>query len=494
MNLKTLANIAVACLLGKRAMPVAVNAQDVNRVHHRYRVIELGTLGGPNGYFTFITGRSLNNPGLAIGSADLSLAVNPPFCFIDCYLLHAFLWKDSALTELGGLPGVTIASRAPNDINARGVVAGLAFNGGIDNVLGLTFFDGVVWKDGQIVDLGTFGGPLSYAAEINNSDQVVGFALNGTADSFDLGDFCQNFPMPTQMRAFIWRDGVKNDLGTLGGTDSCALFVNEQGRAVGNSFTNSTINPTTGLPTIHPFLWTGEKMVDLGSLGGAIATANGINDRGQVAGASTLTGDQVVHAFLWAKGQLADLGNLGGNNLEVFGFSSTGAMVGKADLPGLQTHDAFLATDGIITDLGSQDGDPCSVAVGVNSRGQVVGGSSDCTNVLHAFLWENGHMFDLNSLVPAGSSFTLTQADFIGENGEITAEAVLPNGDQRAVLLIPCGESQGDNRDCEDARAQSGPPHQTRGSSGVRGGREPSSPLLRSDLIHHARDSVRTRN
>ena len=50
----------------------------------------------------------------------------------------------------------------------------------------------------------------------------MGFALNATPDSFDLGDFCQNYPMPNQMRAFIWRDGIKKDMGTLGGTDSCA--------------------------------------------------------------------------------------------------------------------------------------------------------------------------------------------------------------------------------------------------------------------------------
>ena len=97
--------------------------------HHHYKLIDVGTFGGPNSYFTF-TNRSLNNRGLAIGSADTSLAVIPPFCFNDCYLVHAFEWYEGALTDLGGLPGVTIAGSAPNDINARGVVAGIAFNGG----------------------------------------------------------------------------------------------------------------------------------------------------------------------------------------------------------------------------------------------------------------------------------------------------------------------------------------------------------------------------
>jgi len=472
--------IFVATLLAVLAIPVRLAAQEPVKRHH-YKLIELGTFGGPNSYFTFITGRTLNNHGVATGGADTSVTVSPPFCLIDCFLGHAFRWQDGVMTDLGGLSGVSIPGSAPNDINAKGVITGVAFNGEVDLALGLPYFDAVVWKDGQIIDLGTFGGPLSYANEINSQDQAVGFALNTTPDSFDLGDFCQNFPMPTQMRAFIWDNGVKHDLGTLGGTDSCALFVNDRGQAAGNSFTNSMANQTTGLPTLHPFLWTGDKMVDLKTLGGTIAVANGINNRGEVAGASTLAGDQVIHAFIWDESKLKDLGNLGGNSLEVSGFNQTGEMVGKADLPGSQIHHAFLAKDGHMTDLGTQDGDPCSVAVGINARGQVVGGSTDCFNFLHAFLWENGHMVDLNSFVPAGSSFTLTQADFISENGEITAEGVLPDGEQRAVILIPCEENQSDNDESEVERAQSVVFPYTRASRSVRGAPEPSSSLLGLD-------------
>ena len=216
------------------------------------------------------------------------------------------------MTDLGALPG--IGASFPNAINASGVVAGLSLNGGSDPVIGVPFFNAVVFKDGKVIDLGTFGGPLSYAAAINDQNLVVGFALNSTPDSFDLGDFCENFPMPTQMRAFIWHSGVKKNLGTLGGTDSCALFINDRGQVAGNSFTNDIVNPGSGFPTTHPFFWDGNEMRDLKALGaGNFATASAMNGHGQVAGISNLADDFITfHAFLWDDGKLKDFGGLGG--------------------------------------------------------------------------------------------------------------------------------------------------------------------------------------
>lgn len=424
--------------------------QEQGKGHRRYKLIEIGTFGGPNSYFTFIS-RPLNKHGEAAGMADTAAAVNPPFCllFPDCFLTHAFLWKDGAITDLGALP--EIGSSFVNDINAKGVVTGMSLNGETTPVFGgLPLFDAVVWKDGEITDLGTFGGPASYAGAINDHDQVVGFALNSTPDSFDLGSSCQNFPMPTQMHAFIWQDSLLRDLGTLGGTDSCALFINERGQVAGNSFTNSIVNPGTGLPTLHPFFWDGDEMKDLGTLGGTLAFANAINNRGQIAGASSLADDSTFHAFLWGKGKLTDFGTLGGSFVEVIGLNEAGELVGRADVPGSLTYHAFLAKNGVMTDLGTQDGDPCSDAISINAKNQIVGFSEDCTgNNGHAFLWEHGHMTDLNAFVPIGSPLALTTATFINDRGEIAGEGVLPNGDQRAVLLIPCDSDQADGDGCK---------------------------------------------
>jgi len=85
---------------------------------------------------------------------------------------------------------------------------------------------------------------------------------------------------------------------------------------------------------------------------------------------------------------------------------------------------AFLwtRTSGI-QDLGTLPGDAVSQGLGVNSNLQVVGVSSGAVN--RAFLWENGVMQDLNTLVGEGFPDVLIVAQHINENGVIVGRAVL---------------------------------------------------------------------
>ena len=114
-------------------------------------------------------------------------------------------------------------------------------------------------------------------------------------------------------------------------------------------------------------------------------------------------------------------------------------------------------------------GDACSRGRAINSRGQVVGASSDCANSLHAFVWEEGGpMRDLNTLIRPGSGLQITNAFNINDRGEILAKSfpvgTTPNGDAdlgHLVLLIPCdrhdheGECSDHKRWDDDAVAPS---------------------------------------
>jgi probable HAF family extracellular repeat protein len=72
----------------------------------------------------------------------------------------------------------------------------------------------------------------------------------------------------------------------------------------------------------------------------------------------------------------------------------------------------------VMTDLGTLKGDPLSVALGVNSKGQVVGNSGTPSSV-RGFLWENGSMLDLNTLISPGSKLNLSFPSIINDRGEI---------------------------------------------------------------------------
>ena len=66
-----------------------------------------------------------------------------------------------------------------------------------------------------------------------------------------------------------------------------------------------------------------------------------------------------------------------------------------------------------------------------------------------AFLWENGDLVKLNSLIPPGSEINLGGAINANNRGEIVAGGTLPNGEQHAVLLMPCDDEHPDLEGCD---------------------------------------------
>jgi probable HAF family extracellular repeat protein len=466
MNVRKVSHTASGTIVFAMLLMPAWLAAQGNREDHKqpsFRLIDIGTLGGPISYGS-VNGEGfqlLNNSGVVASFADTPLP-DPNSAYLcydpDCYQGHAFRWQDGAMTDIGALPGSN--NSAAGSINSHGWVTGQSQSSVIDPDLGIPEFRAVLWKKDQITDLGTLpGGTEALGIYVNDGDQVVGFSDNGIPDPYSY----VFFSTATQIHTFVWKNGVMQDIGTLGGPDAgpganCGVLPPDQ--IVGASYTGFSPNPGTSLPTLDPFLWSDGVMTDLGTLGGTIGNAQCGNSHGQIIGNSALLGDTISHAFFWQDGAMRDLGTLGGDNSVALWLNEKGDVVGFADLPD-QRHHPVLWKQGKIRDLGTVAGDPCGQALSVNARGQVVGGTSDCSNFLHAFLWEHGGpMLDLNTLIPAGSGLELTFALNINDRGEILAKSIAdgvsPYQDAdlygHLVLLVPCEPET--EASCETSLAQ----------------------------------------
>jgi probable HAF family extracellular repeat protein len=322
---------------------------------------------------------------------------------------------------------------------------------------------------GVPLDLGTLGGPNSAVAwpNKNNQGQIVG--ITETADVNLLGEdwscALANFPTITNhiCYGFLWQDGVMTALPPLpGGLNSYGAGINSRGQAVGWA-ENGVHDSTCAAPQVLQFeavIW-GPKlgeMTELAPLSDDVdGAATAINDKGQVVGISGIC-DQAVgeytakHAVLWEDGTPIDLGNFDGgvawntptainNRTQVVGFANF------SDTPGgVFDPVAFLWTkERGIRKLLPLGADKNSWAWGINMRGQVVGQSFG--GVLpRAFLYQDGVMTDLNTLIQPSSSLHLVLANDINDRGEIVGFATDASGATVAFLAVPVDGDTGDDR------------------------------------------------
>lgn len=153
-------------------------------------------------------------------------------------------------------------------INDRGQVAGIS--GICDQAVGRdSALAAVMWDRGEIIDLGTLGGPNWHTpTNINERGDVVGFSTTGEG----------------AIHAFLWtRSGGIEDLGVLDEEhfQSQAAAINERRQVVGLS-----VAPEVGSVA---FIWQNGEMTDLNSLTpddftDHLATAAYIDNRGRITG------------------------------------------------------------------------------------------------------------------------------------------------------------------------------------------------------------------
>jgi probable HAF family extracellular repeat protein len=421
------------CLLAAWALPIQVAAQS------NYIFTEVQTFGGPNtsANQTGAKNNLLNAMGTLVGGADTSIL--DPYCPGGpiCFASHAFAFRHGVLKDLGALPGGFNSEAFW--VNNSGMAAGFSEIGVIDPLIpNFLELRAVVWQNGKAVEIGTFGGNDSMAQAVNSRGQVVGFALNSTPDAIE------PLPWPTEMRAFLWDNGVMQNLGTLGGPDSWAFFVNDSGQVAGISYPDSSSISGCDTPgKNHGFLWENGHMKDVGTLGGSCSWPEGLSNQGRIVGWSNMAGDTTQHPFLWDGTTLLDLGTLGGSSAYATWINDNGEVTGVSFTENDETFLAFAWKNSVITPLPRLPGDCASDAKRNNSKGQIIGISYACDfSSSRGVLWENGTVTDLNAFVPPQFDFVITgDVMYMNDRGDIAGNGVTPNGDIHFFTLTPVSGS-----------------------------------------------------
>jgi probable HAF family extracellular repeat protein len=308
--------------------------------------------------------------------------------------------------------------------------------------------------DGFKLDLGTLGGTNTWMnwGEINDRAQIVGYSETAVPDP-NGEDICL-FGTHLTCRPFLWQFPHMSALPTLGGNNGQASAINERGQIVGFA-ENGAVDPTCPAGTTNnrialPVKW--EKGTPK-ALPLVVNDTDGdafwINDRGQAVGYSGNC-TTATHAVSWVDdtpSTLADLGN-GGIAQGINNRGQIAGQVGSADGSTFYAAVWLDGANGAVTNLGTPPGDVAAFASGINNRGQVVGSSLDSNfNWSHGFIWQDGVMTDLATLFPASSNLNPVMANKINERGQISGMAIVLSGPDKgnihAFLATPAHQSMG---------------------------------------------------
>jgi probable HAF family extracellular repeat protein len=225
------------------------------------------------------------------------------------------------------------------------------------------------------------GGRNSVATDINAvGDIIVGWSETSSGST----------------HAFLWRDGVMKDMGTLGGPFSLANGVNRGGIAVGMSTPAGSVKN-------HAFRYKNSVMEDLdrGNWQRLSSRATAINNAGVIVGVLGAFPDaqgedrDFTTPFRWYQGIMTDLKIPWGQAMDV---NPDGVITGSSPSDGGETAprgDAWVWQNGVTTFLPEPtNGSAVSAGNAINPHGDVVGYvepncTADGCGPQHATLWKH---------------------------------------------------------------------------------------------------------
>ncbi len=369
----------------------------------RYSLTDLGSLG-PGGSLIHI-----NRIGLIAGALTAANGTD-----------HATLWYKKRVIDISK-PGLGGANSIAYATNVFGLAVGGAETGKPDpsaadfcgfKAYGLVTSGDIcapfVWYNGVMRQLPTLGGNNGSATQINLFGVIAGEVENTLRDP--------GCPERLQFKPVKWQDSKVIELPTYpGDPDAVAYAINDFGQVIGSSGQCAPFNPNLQLAMapLHPLLWERDGSVKyLGTLGGTgrnfANLAININNRGHVVGTSALAGDRVNHAFLWTEQK------------------------GMQDLGALHPSDVN------------------SGAAGINDFDEITGISVPADGAPSAFVWRNGQMTDLNTMVRGAGKLHLLLGSSINNDGEIIGAAIdTATGEMHGFLAIPRGSNSKDD-DAQD--------------------------------------------
>jgi probable HAF family extracellular repeat protein len=295
--------------------------------------------------------------------------------------------------------------------------------------------------------------PISPTA-INNNGQIGGQGANGdpsilsgNGTQTDLGNFgsscdvygCRAYAVNSLGDAV----GLTGD-GTIGGykpyvfsNGTLTRLTPDNANPLGINAAGAVVGYLQNSLGSDGFVVKNGTLTDLGS-----GHAGGINTSGQIAGDSVNPSNHVDEATVWQADLTPTfLGVLGtGFESRAYAINDAGQVTGNSYTGDAKNSlHAFLFSNGMMTDIDTLDSQ-ASWAFGINKNGVVVGQVANQPNSMayHAFVFMGGSMMDLNTLIPAGSGLTLYQANGVNDSGEIVGFAQSnSDGSVHGFLLKP---------------------------------------------------------